>query len=284
MTMPGAAGERVQRDVTRVALAAVGGRGFALAGSGAIREHGIVDRPTQDVDLFTDRLDEVSFGAAVDAVALALRGRGMRVQEVRRAPQFAQLHVLTAEGGAVEVDLGVDWRAQETVTLSVGPVLSVRDAVASKVGALYSRAEARDFVDVDAIRQSGRFTDAELLAVVMDRDPGFEVGMFATQLAAVRGIGADAVAPYGVDAAAWAGVVERLGGWSDTLRVPPAEGPAGAGMDPEIAQLIAERAEVLASFPRPLRDELRPDAPHPAPSAEGGTSPPGRQAEQGREL
>lgn len=214
--------EDAQREVARLALAAVAGRGFALAGSGAIREHGLVDRPTRDVDLFTDQLDEASFGSAVDAVAGSLRARGMVVREMRRAPQFAQLHVVTDTDGSVEVDLGVDWRSREPVTLAVGPVLSVLDAVASKVGALYSRTEARDFLDVDAIRSSGRFTDAELLAAVTDRDPGFEVAMFATQLAAVRTTGAREVARYGVDTAAWAGVVDRLGAWADRLAADPA--------------------------------------------------------------
>lgn len=41
----------VQRKVARIALAGVAG--FALAGSGAIREHGVIDRPTEDIDLFT---------------------------------------------------------------------------------------------------------------------------------------------------------------------------------------------------------------------------------------
>lgn len=45
------------RHVTRVALAEVGDQGFALAGSGALREHGFVRRPTEDVDLFTTRTD-----------------------------------------------------------------------------------------------------------------------------------------------------------------------------------------------------------------------------------
>ena len=39
----------VQRQVARIALAGVDG--IALAGSGAIREHGMIDRPTEDVDL-----------------------------------------------------------------------------------------------------------------------------------------------------------------------------------------------------------------------------------------
>ncbi len=44
-------GEREeQRRITRLALQAAGQEGgFALAGSGAIREHGLIDRPTEDV-------------------------------------------------------------------------------------------------------------------------------------------------------------------------------------------------------------------------------------------
>ena len=42
-----------QRTVTALALEALAGFGFALAGAGAIREHGLLTRPTQDIDLFT---------------------------------------------------------------------------------------------------------------------------------------------------------------------------------------------------------------------------------------
>ena len=42
-----------QRFVTTLLLNHIGPAGFALAGSGAIREHGITDRLTHDVDLFT---------------------------------------------------------------------------------------------------------------------------------------------------------------------------------------------------------------------------------------
>lgn len=39
------------REIARIALASVDG--FALAGSGAIRQHGVIERPTEDIDLFT---------------------------------------------------------------------------------------------------------------------------------------------------------------------------------------------------------------------------------------
>lgn len=52
-SLGGSAGAAWQRQVTTLLLHRVGSAGFALAGSGAIREHGITDRPTRDVDLFT---------------------------------------------------------------------------------------------------------------------------------------------------------------------------------------------------------------------------------------
>ncbi|KQQ52903.1 nucleotidyl transferase AbiEii/AbiGii toxin family protein [Plantibacter sp. Leaf314] len=162
------------------------GTPFALAGSGAIREHGIIDRPTQDIDLFTSDLDAGRFDTAVSSVVNGIRDSGHAVDELRRVEQFARLHITTDEGSFVEMDMGVDYREGEPVTLSVGPVLSLDDAVANKVSALYSRAEARDYLDVDAIRTSGKFTDADLIAAARERGFGFEVPMFAAQLEAVQ--------------------------------------------------------------------------------------------------
>ncbi len=75
-------------------------------------------------------------------------------------------------------------------------MLALTDAVANKVGALYSRAAARDFLDVDAIRQSGRFADAELLRLAIEHDPGFEPLMFADQLGLVATVRPSLVAEY----------------------------------------------------------------------------------------
>ena len=132
----------VDVGITRAALTALDGRGFALAGSGAIREHGIVDRPTRDVDLFTNDLDPAAFESAVDQLTSELRGVGHTVEELRRAPQFAQLQITAAAGRAVDMDLAVDWRELEPVTLSVGQscsslkldfhALSLRDRATSR--------------------------------------------------------------------------------------------------------------------------------------------------------
>lgn len=207
-----------QREVTRIALSGIAGFGFALAGSGAIREHGVIDRPTEDVDLFTTTRDPVEFVRAVERVSKDLRERGYEVGEVRRATWFARLRVRAADGTRLEVDLGVDWRKSAPVVLGVGPVLSVEDAVGSKVSALYSRGEPRDYLDVDAIRRWGKFTDEELMNAVTERDPGFETGMFAQQLEAVRRVTPLDVRRYGVDSEQLEGIKERCIQWAALLR------------------------------------------------------------------
>lgn len=137
---------------------------------------------------------------------------------MRRSPQFAQLRITTTEGRSIDMDLAVDWREHEPVTLPLGPVLSVEDAVGSKVSALYTRNEARDYIDVDSIRASGRFTDAELMSAAMERDDGFEVGVFAQQLDRIQSIAPRRFEEYGVDADQFAALQTRFTSWAGELR------------------------------------------------------------------
>ena len=152
---------RTQRDVTRIALGALTDTGFALAGGSAVREHGITTRPTEDVDLFTSHPDADAFSAAVGMVIDALRDAGYQVTQTRTAEQFARLHITSVSKASVIVDMGVDWRMNQPTPLDIGPVLSLEDAVGNKVAALFSRGEPRDYLDVDAIRGWGGFSDTD---------------------------------------------------------------------------------------------------------------------------
>lgn len=230
-----------QREVTRIALASVERAGFALAGSGAIREHGVTERPTEDVDLFTANLDPEAFERAVDRVQTDLRAAGYEVDEARRVPQFARLNVRTADGLELDVDMGVDWREYDPVTLDVGPVLSLRDAVGNKVSALYSRGEARDYLDLDAIRGSGQFSDDELVAAAAERDAGFDTAMFAQQLDAASRLQPAQVVRYGVTAGELVAIKTRCAEWAAQLR-----GPGSA--DATAAVRLTRQA-----FPAPAR-------------------------------
>jgi hypothetical protein len=98
----------LQRDVTVIALRALERWSFALAGSGAIREPGLVDRLTRDIDLFTNEMDPAVCDVAVDHLLSELRRAGLLVEEMRRSERFVQLCVATSGGRSVDVDLAVD--------------------------------------------------------------------------------------------------------------------------------------------------------------------------------
>lgn len=72
--------------------------------------------------------------------------------------------------------------------LAIGPVLHRDDAVANKMCALFGRAEARDFLDIDAVLQSGQYSREGLLSLAASADSGFDLRAFADALGALRQI------------------------------------------------------------------------------------------------
>lgn len=143
-----------QRAVIESGLSVAREYGFALAGSGALIEHGLSERLTNDTDWFSTFDRAGSFNAAADAVSLKLSNDGNTVQPVRRSDTYLQILVKTPGGESVEVDMGLDWRRYHPAEIAIGPVLNIQDAVAAKVATIYSRGEARDFIDLWSIRQS----------------------------------------------------------------------------------------------------------------------------------
>lgn len=174
------------------------------------------------------------------------------------------LVITTQDGRTVDMDLGYDWREREPARLAVGPVLNVEDAVATKINALYSRQEARDYIDVDAIRSSGRFTDAELIAATARRDAGFETPMFIRQLERIERIEPIRFEEYGVDAAALQALTARFLAWATELRSPEPAAPASeiASAGPELTPATGAPApdpeEQLRATLRARRDAQYP--------------------------
>ena len=208
-----------QRHITRLLLAAIDDAGFVLAGAGAIRAHGLTNRPTEDIDLFAGPLiSGGEFAAAVGVAEQALADSGYEVARLRDHPMFARLLVRTDDDVRLEVDLAANWRADPPVQMSLGPVLSERDAVAGKLSAVYSRGEVRDFLDLDAIRSSGRYSDDELLALGQEHDHGFIPSMLATQLSRIARIAPASAEQYGVNIGAFEAVQERTVAWAAKLR------------------------------------------------------------------
>jgi len=201
-----------QAEVARIALTAAAGHGFALAGGNALVVHGLVDRPTQDVDLFSP--EPGAPGAVVDSVRRALEAAGYLVEVTRRpqdsAGEFAQLAISRDEKSML-LDLARDWRQLPPVSLDIGPVLHLDDAVGSKVTALVGRGLPRDFIDVAAAL--ARYRREELMTLAFARDPGLRVRDFSDAARALDDIPADAFAAYGMDAAGIATMRAQFDDW-----------------------------------------------------------------------
>ncbi len=108
--------------LARVGLAALAEYGFALAGGYAVQAHGILDRPSEDIDLFTTLASEARFAEAVRVAAAAFAADGLSVEVLVENPGFARLLVIDASGGrSSKVELGIDWRQYPPTTLDIGP-------------------------------------------------------------------------------------------------------------------------------------------------------------------
>ncbi|SEG72462.1 Nucleotidyl transferase AbiEii toxin, Type IV TA system [Thermomonospora echinospora] len=199
---------------TRIGLTATEKYGFALAGGYAIQAHGFLDRISEDVDLFTVNEARDQFGEAVAAATAAYRSAGFDVEVPLSNDGFARLLITTPDGHSVKVELGIDWRAHPPVGLSVGPVLHPDDAVGNKVAALYGRAEVRDFVDVDAVLRSGRYSTGDLLRLAATADPGFEPEMFVHALNALDRLPDQAFGVHGLSPSQIAELRNRFKTWA----------------------------------------------------------------------
>jgi hypothetical protein len=204
--------------IARTALAAGAQYGLALAGGYAVSAHGIGDRPSGDVDLFTSWQHRDEFPRLKSAVMAALEAAGYKVSVIMSAETFTRLTLTDPEGGPEEkVELSVDWRAHDPVQLAVGPVLHADDAVANKVCALFGRALPRDFLDVDAAIMSGRYTRGRLLELAAEADRGFDWLLFADALGALTQITDAAFAEYRADPGMIADMRHRFAQWRQEL-------------------------------------------------------------------
>ncbi len=160
---------------------------------------------------------EADFTSAVDAVIEEFGREGLAVDVEIRNASFARLSVASGTDRS-KVEMGVDWRKHSPVQLAIGPVLDADDAVANKVCALFGRAEVRDYIDVDAILASDRYTKDDLLALAASHDAGFDRLWFAEALAAVDRLPVRLFEPYGVTPDLAYALKRRMGQWAREIR------------------------------------------------------------------
>jgi hypothetical protein len=181
-------------------------------------------RLSGDVDLFTDWQSRDSYPRAVDAVIDTMQAHGYSVSVVIRHETFARLLLgdpAMPNQEAEKLELSADWRVHPPVMSAVGPVLHPDDAVANKMCALFGRAEARDFLDVDAAIQSGRYSRERLLELAAAADAGFDPARFAEALGSLRRITDADFDLYGSSLGELTATRERFADWHQRLKGQP---------------------------------------------------------------
>jgi len=85
------------------------------------------------------------------------------------------------------------------------------------MSALYTRAEPRDFLDIDAALSTRRYTRARLLELAEEADAGFERRVLADLFAMLERYPDRRLAAYGADPARISALRERFAQWHEQL-------------------------------------------------------------------
>jgi Nucleotidyl transferase AbiEii toxin, Type IV TA system len=169
---------RAQLDVAAAFFALPASSGFVLVGGAALLALELIDRPTEDLDFFTD--DPARIANAVEALVDVADRNGWRVETIRSTPTFHRLE-LNCEDETVRVDIAVDSPPRRaTVKGVVGPTLDPLELAGRKLLALFDRAAPRDFADV--YRLTSRFGQASVVDMATEIDPGFDDTYLAVTL------------------------------------------------------------------------------------------------------
>ncbi|GAA1640985.1 nucleotidyl transferase AbiEii/AbiGii toxin family protein [Actinoplanes couchii] len=206
------------RDIARIALKVADKHGFVLGGGVAWLVNGLVARPTEDLDLFTDTAGAVA--AAAGEVTSALTAAGYRVVAEEADELFEGMNadiqefLVAGEHRALRLTLCRLDRNRAPVVMDVGPVMHLDDLVATKVAALVNRREVRDYIDVAAAL--ARYPLSRVLELAHAADPALDpediadAGRYLDRLDDAR------FALYGLDRDAISALRSRLSDWPRT--------------------------------------------------------------------
>lgn len=224
--------------LARIGLKASEEYGFALAGGYALSANGYGNRPSSDVDLFTNEFDPARFNEAVTRVQAALEAEGLQVASRTVADLFADLDVIDlAAGQRSDFQLGANYREFPTARIEIGPVLDIRDAVAGKMSALWSRGEVRDYIDIDTVLASGNFTPSEILSLADEQETlPMDRAILAERFRQVAAIPLSRFVPYGVTDERRTQIITRFAAWADQITpdTPPATHAATVWRAPDV--------------------------------------------------
>jgi hypothetical protein len=188
--------------------------GLVLAGGYAVKAHGLVTRPSNDLDLAT--ASSTPMEEIVSTIAKAYAAAGLAAKVIGTDGRKGHLIVELPGGGAYRVDILKEPLTKPAVTTSLGPTLSLVDAVGLKVGALHDRGLPRDLIDVYAATQY--FSNTELAVLGRQKlQEDFNLEDLRDQLDHAYIYPEEEFVHYGIDADQIAAIKLWAQQWADEL-------------------------------------------------------------------
>ncbi|MGH3682478.1 MAG: nucleotidyl transferase AbiEii/AbiGii toxin family protein [Natronosporangium sp.] len=201
---------------------------LVLVGGYAMIAHGLVERPSQDLDLAT--FSATPLEDVIDSLAADFRRRGFEVQQIRGTPLLGRLLVTDpTTGQACAVDVMKKPLQRPPTMIDIYPVASLDDLVGMKVAALHGRSEPRDLIDVASVTEHYSFIELERLGSLFDEELTGE-GM-VLRLEVGLAFPDDVFREYGLDEAMIRRLRRFLLTWCEDLSMRLAEARALAGDD-----------------------------------------------------
>lgn len=172
-----------QVELAHVFFALGAAEGYLLAGGAALLASDLIDRPTQDLDLFA-ATPTTSVAPAKHEYVQALHEQDCHVVLIHDGPTFCRMIVTRTDDEAL-VDLAIDSPPlRRPAITALGPTLAPLELAGRKLLALFDRAEARDFADVYVLAQ--RFGKATLMEHATSLDAGFDPRVLAQMMRTIE--------------------------------------------------------------------------------------------------
>ncbi|MEE4594211.1 nucleotidyl transferase AbiEii/AbiGii toxin family protein [Streptomyces sp. DSM 41524] len=154
---------------------------------------------------------------AAERITTAYEAAGYTVEQVHLTPTYTRLNVTDpASGTQSKVEFVAEFLHHTPVDSDLGPVLHRDDVAAGKTSALFTRAEARDAIDVAGLLKAS-YTREQLMNLAAQNDAGFDRRMFADSLARIQRYTDKGFAAYDLNAEEAEAIRDTFADWQQQL-------------------------------------------------------------------
>lgn len=208
--------EELHQRLLQDALAIGNSFPLVITGGYAVKAHGLVDRPSRDVDVATD--SGVPMGSIVDTVIEGLTKRGWEIDVIGIDPLSARLMAIDpASGERCEFDILKEAFGRPPEITPYGPVLALDDVIGTKVRALASRGLPRDLIDIHAASALRSIHELESLGRRHGREDDFSLEGLKARLDGAEWYDDQAFEEYGLTTENIAELRAWAQAWSDDI-------------------------------------------------------------------